>query len=186
MMPPGPSITLDQESFKALASGVRVEILKKLDDRRATVTDLSSLMDLSKPTLLEHLEKLQAAGLVKRMDEGRKWIYYELTGKGRKILHPEKVTIVVSLSLSALMAGVGIVALLLGALAATGLYGVVDTGPATGGAFSAAPAVPHVPAPLLVGFGLLASALWFVAFAMYFRIWGDRRRVELFESLQGL
>src|SRR3972149_4522061 len=110
MMPPGPTITLDQESFKALASGVRVGILKKLDERRATVTDLSSLLDLSKPTLLEHLEKLQAAGLVKRMDEGRKWIYYELTGKGHKILHPERVTIVLSLCLSVLMAGVGVVA----------------------------------------------------------------------------
>ncbi|HLE45608.1 MAG TPA: winged helix-turn-helix domain-containing protein, partial [Thermoplasmata archaeon] len=69
----GPTITLDQESFKALASEVRVEIMKRLDARRATVTDLSSLLDLSKPTLLEHLEKLQAAGLVKRLDEGRKW-----------------------------------------------------------------------------------------------------------------
>ena len=185
MMPPGPSITLDQESFKALASGVRVEILKKLDDRRATVTDLSSLMDLSKPTLLEHLEKLQAAGLVKRVDEGRKWIYYELTGKGRKILHPEKVTIVVSLAFSALLAGVGIVALLLGALAAAGIYGF-DTGPTTGTAYGAAPTLPHIPAPILAGFGLVAGALWFVAFAMYFRIWGDRRRVELFESLQDL
>ena len=185
MMPPGPSITLDQESFKALASGVRVEILKKLDDRRATVTDLSSLMELSKPTLLEHLEKLQTAGLVKRVDEGRKWIYYELTGKGRKILHPEKVTIVVSLALSAALAAVGIVALLVAALSGGALFGV-ETGPATGTAYGAAPTIPHIPAPILVGLGLVAAALWFVAFAMYFRVWGDRRRVELFESLQDL
>ena len=92
-----PRITLDQESFKALASGVRVEILKRLDARRETVTDLSNLMSLSKPTLLEHLEKLQNAGLVKRIDEGRKWIYYELTDKGRKLLHPERVSITLAL-----------------------------------------------------------------------------------------
>src|SRR2546425_12312328 len=93
----GGKITLDQESFRALASDVRVEVLKRLDARRETVTDLSNLLALSKPTLLEHLEKLQNAGLVKRIDEGRKWIYYELTDKGRKILHPECVAITLAL-----------------------------------------------------------------------------------------
>src|SRR5213596_882952 len=93
-----PKITLDQESFKALASDVRVGILKRLDVRRETVTDLSNLISLSKPTLLEHLEKLKSAGLVKRVDEGRKWIYYELSDKGRKILHPERVAITLVLA----------------------------------------------------------------------------------------
>jgi DNA-binding transcriptional ArsR family regulator len=108
-MMPGPStITLDQESFKALASEVRVDILKKLDERRQTVTDLSGLLSLSKPTLLEHLEKLQAAGLVKRVDEGRKWIYYELSQKGKKLLHPEKVAIVLALSTTVALAAIGL------------------------------------------------------------------------------
>ncbi len=183
MMPPGPTITLDQESFKALASVVRVEILKKLDERRATVTDLSSLMELSKPTLLEHLDKLQTAGLVKRIDEGRKWIYYELTGKGRRILHPEKVTIIVSLALSVFLAGVGVVALLVGFLTAAPYSGYLGT---TGTPASYAPAAHGVAAVILVGFGLLAFALWFVAFAMYFRVWGERRRAEMFASLEDL
>ena len=183
MMPPGPTITLDQESFKALASGVRVGILKKLDERRATVTDLSSLLDLSKPTLLEHLEKLQAAGLVKRMDEGRKWIYYELTGKGHKILHPERVTIVISLAFSALLAGVGVFALLAGILASGT---TITDGTVATGAYAGAPSFPHVPAALLVGLGLVASAMWFVGFAMYFKLWGDHRRGELFASLKDL
>ena len=108
-MMPGPStITLDQESFKALASEVRVDILKKLDARRETVTDLSTLLSLSKPTLLEHLEKLQAAGLVKRVEEGRKWIYYELSLKGKKLLHPEKVAIVLALSSAVALAVIGL------------------------------------------------------------------------------
>src|SRR3972149_6495469 len=112
MIPGPPRITLDQESFKALASDVRVGILKVLDERRQTVTDLSNVMGLSKPTLLEHLEKLQAAVLVKRVDEGRKWIYYELSDKGRKILHPEKVSIVVALWSAPALAAIGIVSLL--------------------------------------------------------------------------
>ncbi len=171
----GPTITLDQESFKALASEVRVEILKRLDTRRATVTDLSSLMDLSKPTLLEHLEKLQAAGLVKRIDEGRKWIYYELTGKGRKILHPERVTIVLSLCLSMFMAGIGVFALLAGS-------GGYLAAPSTGTYQSAG----MVPVAALIGFGLVASALWFIAVALFFKVRGDRRRAEMFASLDQL
>ncbi len=112
-MIPGPStITLDQESFKALASEVRVGILKRLDERRETVTDLSGLLGLSKPTLLEHLEKLQAAGLVVRVDEGRKWIYYELSPKGRKLLHPERVAIVLALASTVVLAAIGIVSFL--------------------------------------------------------------------------
>jgi len=113
MVRPGPGkITLDQESFKALASEVRVGILKTLDERRQTVTDLSNLIGLSKPTLLEHLEKLQAAGLVKRMDEGRKWIYYELTRRGRNILRPHQVKIMISLALSVLLFSASLVAIL--------------------------------------------------------------------------
>src|SRR2546429_1525020 len=100
-------ITLDQASFKALASDVRVGILKRLDVRRETVTDLSNLLSLSKPTLLEHLEKLQSAGLVKRVDEGRKWIYYELSDKGRKILHHERVAITLVLGLAVALAAIG-------------------------------------------------------------------------------
>src|SRR5256884_9765669 len=100
----GAKITLDQESFKALASDVRVGILKRLDVRRETVTDLSNLMTLSKPTLLEHLEKLQSAGLVKPADEGRKWSYYELSDKGRKILHPEAVASTLALGIALALA----------------------------------------------------------------------------------
>src|SRR6184192_164959 len=103
----GGKITLDQESFRALASDVRVGILKRLDSRRETVTDLSNLLQLSKPTLLEHLEKLQTAGLVKRIDEGRKWIYYELTYIVRKILHPEKVAITLPLASAIVFAAIG-------------------------------------------------------------------------------
>src|SRR6266508_4560687 len=119
----GAKITLDQESFKALASDVRVGILKRLDVRPEAVTDLSNLIALSKPTLLEHLEKLQNAGLVKRVDEGRKWIYYELTDKGRKILHPERVAITLALSAAVVLATIGALYVILTASALLGSYG---------------------------------------------------------------
>jgi len=106
------TITLDRESFKALASEVRVEILKQLEARRMTVTDLSHAMSLAKPTLLEHLDRLVSAGLVNKVDEGRKWIYYDLTKRGRNILRPHQVKIMLSLALSILLFSAGTFAVL--------------------------------------------------------------------------
>src|SRR5437016_12764909 len=147
MDPGGGKITLDQESFRALASDVRVEVLKRLDARRETVTDLSNLLALSKPTLLEHLEKLQNAGLVKRMDEGRKWIYYELTDKGRKILHPERVAITLALGAAVVLAAIGAFYLLI----AGGVSSAGQTPSTTGPAFiEAAPARTSCRAPVVV------------------------------------
>jgi len=183
----GPRVTLDQASFRALASEVRVEVLKKLDERRMTVTDLANALQLSKPTLLEHLEKLQAAELVKRVDEGRKWIYYELSGRGKKILHPERVTIVVSLCLSIFLGAAGILAfatgITSGLLAAPGVEGTLNGGPQ---AMSGTPFPTHLPPLILAAFGLAASALWFIGVALFFKIRGDERRTKVFSTLQDL
>lgn len=102
-------ITLDAETFKALASATRLTVLKALDERRKTLTELSRDLALNKATVHEHMGLLLAAGLVrKRDDEGRKWIYYELTWTGQKILRPEATTTFnVLLGLSFLAAGGG-------------------------------------------------------------------------------
>lgn len=106
-------ITLDAETFKALASATRLTVLKALDERRKTLTELSHELELNKATVHEHLGLLLAAGLIrKRDDEGRKWIYYELTWTGQGILRPEATTTFnVLLGLSALAAGGGVLAL---------------------------------------------------------------------------
>ena len=173
----GAKITLDQESFKALASDVRVGILKHLDVRRETVTDLSNLMTLSKPTLLEHLEKLQSAGLVKRVDEGRKWIYYKLSDKGRKILHPERVAITLVLGIAVALAAIGAFLVI-----SAGLGGLV-TAPAFNGSAPARAASSPLNEPLALG----AIALVFSAAsglgALALRFVGQRRRERFFEQL---
>lgn len=172
----GARITLDQESFKALASDVRVGILKHLDVRRETVTDLSNLMTLSKPTLLEHLEKLQSAGLVKRIDEGRKWIYYELSDKGRKILHPERVAITLALGIAVALAAIGVF-LVLSAEAA-----ILPGSPLLN---ASAPSAERSVLSGPIGFAALAfglaAASGLVALAL--RFVGQRRRERFFEQL---
>jgi DNA-binding transcriptional ArsR family regulator len=95
-------IVLDSEAFKALASDTRLEILKALDVRRLTVSELGRLLDLNKATVFEHLKQLTAADLVKKEDEGRKWVYYRLTWKGKNIVHPENAQIFLMLGGAAL------------------------------------------------------------------------------------
>ena len=107
-------ITLDADTFKALASATRLTVLRALDERRKTLTELARDLDLNKATLHEHLQLLTSAGLVKkRDDEGRKWIYYELTWTGERILHPEATT-TFNLLLGLTVAGAGGGTLLLG------------------------------------------------------------------------
>jgi len=172
----GGKITLDQESFRALASDVRVEVLKRLDTRRETVTDLSNLLNLSKPTLLEHLEKLQSAGLVKRVDEGRKWIYYELSDKGRKILHPERVAITLALASAVVLALIGAVSVL---YASSGLLAgpaITDGSPQAARSFM----TPGSVLPLVL-FALSGAA---VAIALALRLYGRRRRERFFAQFR--
>jgi DNA-binding transcriptional ArsR family regulator len=172
----GGKITLDQESFRALASDVRVEVLKRLDIRRETVTDLSNLLSLSKPTLLEHLEKLQSAGLVKRIDEGRKWIYYELSDKGRKILHPERVAITLALASALVLASIGAFYLAFAA------GGPLATSPRTDGLSGPQSMLQDAGGPI---FGVIALLLAGVAAAIALALlrFGKQRRNRFFQQL---
>ncbi len=94
-------ITLDMKAFQTLASDTRIGILKSLDQRRKTLTELSKQSGLSASTVKEHMDKLAGAELVRMVDDGHKWKYYELTRRGSKILHPGTAKIWVMLALSA-------------------------------------------------------------------------------------
>lgn len=85
-------IKLDSSSFKALSSDTRRKIIKKLGKRRMTVTELAKSLDISKSTVHEHLSRLNQAELVEKKDDDHKWVYYELTDRGSKILNPNTRT----------------------------------------------------------------------------------------------
>ncbi|HEV8594651.1 MAG TPA: winged helix-turn-helix domain-containing protein [Thermoplasmata archaeon] len=182
-MEPG-TITLDRESFRALASEVRVEILKQLEAHRMTVTDLSHAMSLAKPTLLEHLDRLVTAGLVAKVDEGRKWIYYELSKRGRTILHPHQVKIMISLALSILLFSAGIVAALNATTYAQGLgtsSNPPETGVTTGTPFSRGVTFLSFSEPAEIGLVLFAlgGALLGIALSFWYAqryVLGSARR----------
>ena len=97
-------VTLDRKTFKVLASDTRVEILKQLDTRRMTLSELSKKLGMSVSTVKEHLDDLQQAQLITKKEEGHKWKYYELTGKGKKIINPYEKKVFIVLAISAIAA----------------------------------------------------------------------------------
>ncbi|MDK2781469.1 MAG: hypothetical protein PWR13_497 [Archaeoglobi archaeon] len=84
---------------KALASSTRIEILKKLSERNHTVSELSRALNLSKPTILHHMRILEDAGFIKRVEDGRKWVYYQLTERGWMILKLRRLKLILSVLL---------------------------------------------------------------------------------------
>ncbi|MFA5931633.1 MAG: winged helix-turn-helix domain-containing protein [archaeon] len=119
-------VVLDEKSFKALSADSRINILKNLSDRRRTLTELSQKLNLGGSTIKEHCEILVDAELIKQIDEGRKWKYYELTSKGKQIVHPslmEEVKVLIVLSLATVVVG-GFIYMLLGS------FGTMASAPA--------------------------------------------------------
>lgn len=105
-------VSLDIESFKALASETRLDILRCLDGKKMNLTDICHATKLHKMTLHEHLTKLTDAGFIKRIErEGHKWVYYKLSWKGESLLHPENTRIVVLFSTTCFIFFFGIIAL---------------------------------------------------------------------------
>jgi DNA-binding transcriptional ArsR family regulator len=91
---------INPQTLKALASDTRLAILKALAERRKMPAELSRQLGMSSSTVVEHLSVLEKSGLVKRVETGHKWIYYELTSKGVGLIKPRfPVQFVLMLSL---------------------------------------------------------------------------------------
>jgi len=93
-------ITLDRETFKALAVDTRIEILKRLNEHKETLTDLAQEMNMSPSTIKEHLDKLVSVGLIEQIERDTKWKYYRLTSKGKAIVSPYETKIWILLGIS--------------------------------------------------------------------------------------
>jgi len=91
--------TLQPEDVKVVLDRTRIQILKVLGERRHTLSELSKRLNLSKTTVLHHLQILEKSGYIVRVDEGRKWIYYELSDNGRAILWWKTVRVAIPLAI---------------------------------------------------------------------------------------
>jgi len=84
---------ISAKNAKALMNDTRITILKVLSRRRYTLTELSKILGLAKPTVLYHLSLLENAGYIKKTNI-RKWTYYELTDLGRSVLKWRKIKVI--------------------------------------------------------------------------------------------
>jgi len=88
---------MDEQEFrvsksllKTITVDTRTDILKSLDDRPMTASELSRKLGKHVTTISEHLQSLKNSNLVERVERpGRKWVYYRLTKPGLGVIHPE-------------------------------------------------------------------------------------------------
>jgi DNA-binding transcriptional ArsR family regulator len=100
-------IVLDRADIAALSSDTRVAIVKALDTRPMTVSELAGHLGLAKSTVHEHLSMLADRGMVTE-DEDRKWRHYSLTERMRRLLRPgnsHRISILLGTSLVTLTLG---------------------------------------------------------------------------------
>ena len=104
-------IKLTKEIFRVLSSETRITLLKKLAQRRMTVSELSRELNVAKSTVHEHLLLMTASGLIISASDDHIWKYYEITGPGKNLLLPENSTkFVIILSFSGFLCAIGALA----------------------------------------------------------------------------
>ncbi|MEK6981532.1 MAG: winged helix-turn-helix domain-containing protein [Candidatus Micrarchaeota archaeon] len=97
-------VVVSKEMLKAIGADTRINILKALKERQKTQSELATELKLSPPTVLDHVQQLENAKLIKRSEESieRKWKYYELTSTGRKLVERKRINMIFLLSALAL------------------------------------------------------------------------------------
>jgi len=99
-------ILIDKETLKAIAVDTRLNILKLLSKKKYTLSDIAGILELGVSTIKEHLDILLKAGLIKKEDTERKWKYYSLTFKGKRLIEPREIKVLFAF-ITTLIAAVG-------------------------------------------------------------------------------
>lgn len=93
---------LDPKTFKALGSGTRVSLLKKLRGKPRSLSTLAHELGLSVQSVHEQMEKLADAGLVQKTRR-TKWAYYSLSNAGARLLAPSPTPVYLMLGVSVVL-----------------------------------------------------------------------------------
>jgi len=107
-----PVTIVDREVLKVLSVDTRMDILKLLSGAEGgrTPSFVAKKLGKSDATIVEHLQTLSEAGLVKKtMSPGKKWVFYSLTERGVGIVSSKsrRLVIILATSLVALIFGLG-------------------------------------------------------------------------------
>lgn len=65
------------EKLKLLSDKTRLTMLSLMKEREWCVCEFVDILDISQPSVSQHLRKLKAQGIVKENKQGQ-WVYYSL------------------------------------------------------------------------------------------------------------
>ncbi len=102
-------INIDKNIFKALSVETRVRILKLLLKNKLTQTNIAENLKLTIPSIKEHLDFLVKSNLISRLEEGRKWKYYQVTDKTKSLFNSEYYKFVITLGVFVISAGLSFI-----------------------------------------------------------------------------
>lgn len=107
-MPKEQVTIIDRDVLKALSTDTRMDILKMLKDGKRMPSDVAKRLGKSDATIVEHLQTMMDAGLVKKATApDKKWVFYSLTERGMGIVSNNSRQLVIILSISMLALGLG-------------------------------------------------------------------------------
>lgn len=83
-------IPISKSLMKAVSEETRMAILRSLERRPMTASEVSRALGKHVTTIAEHMAILESSELVERNRRpGRKWVYYSLTKRADELLHPK-------------------------------------------------------------------------------------------------
>ncbi len=73
-----------RQILKALGDDTRLRVIKLLEQRPLSVTELTQILDVSQPNLSKHLTKMRLTGIVGDRREGMNVFYYLASSKDKE------------------------------------------------------------------------------------------------------
>lgn len=174
-----PVTLIDREVLKVLSTDTRMDILKELSEGGRTPSFLGKRLKKSDATIVEHLEVLCKAGLVKKVEQpGKKWIFYTLTERGQGIISSKTRRLVIILGSSA-VAFLGGAMSLSQYLNESQFFAINTRAAAEAGKLMAptAAATPSISVALYLSVALFAISI--IGFSFYFFQKSKLKRVEV-------
>lgn len=160
-----PVTIIDREVLKVLSTETRMNIIKELSQGSRTPSDLGKILNKSDATIVEHLEILCKADLVKKVEQlGKKWVFYTLTERGKGIISSKSRKLVIILATS-ILALIGSFISFAQYSVQSGLY-VMRTGAENLGAGTNA-IVTMIQAPYLFYLSVALLAISIIGFTVY-------------------
>lgn len=99
----------ENKLIKGLSLNIRRNILKKLTTRNKTVSELSRELKAGKSTIFYNISILQESSLVKKLENGNEFIYYELTDSAKELFDSKekiKLAVLLTSTIIAFMGGI--------------------------------------------------------------------------------